>query len=99
MDAVRIVAERIAGFIAQRGYPSVERFAYENGLDKSSLSKILKSRRRPRFDTLIRIAEALDVTLNDLYLPESILLVREKGAPKYSPAGRAKKAQGKRSGH
>lgn len=45
----------------------MELFAYENAIDKSALSKILRGDRLPRIDTLIRIAEALEVTLNDLY--------------------------------
>jgi transcriptional regulator with XRE-family HTH domain len=94
LDFIQVVADRISRLILQRGYPSVERFAYENGLDKSSLSKILKGKRRPRFDTMIRIAEALDVTLNDFYLPEGAL-VREKGEIRYSASRRIRSPRGK----
>ena len=94
MDFIQVVADRISRLIRQRGYPSVERFAYENGLDKSSLSKILKGKRMPRFDTMIRIAEALDATLNDFYLPEGAL-VREKGEVRYSASRRARNPRGK----
>ena len=97
VDVVQLVAQRISGWILRRGYDTVERFAYENGLDKSALSKILKGRRRPRFDTLIRIAEALEVTLNDLYLPEGASLVRE-GQKHYQPKARGRNTSRKTAG-
>lgn len=45
----------------------MERFAYENSFDKSALSKILRGARLPQVNTLVFIAEALEVTLQDLY--------------------------------
>jgi len=59
--------ENLRKFIKKRGYRSAELFAYENAIDKSALSKMLRGDRLPRLDTLIRIAEALEITLNDLY--------------------------------
>jgi predicted transcriptional regulator len=61
------LGENLRKFIKKRGYRSAELFAYENAIDKSSLSKMLRGDRLPRLDTMIRIAEALEVTLNDLY--------------------------------
>jgi transcriptional regulator with XRE-family HTH domain len=61
------LGENIRKFIKKRGYQSVERFAYENAIDKSALSKILRGERRPQVNTLVFIAEALEVTLQDLY--------------------------------
>jgi transcriptional regulator with XRE-family HTH domain len=55
-------------FILENGYPSVERFAHENAIDKTTLSRILNGKREPRLSTLIRIAESLNLTLNDFYL-------------------------------
>ncbi len=99
MDVVQVVADRLSKLITQRGYSTVESFAYENGLDKSALSKILKGRRRPRFDTLIRIAEALGVTLNDLYLAENASLVREAWPDsRYGRGSQAKPPKRRRAG-
>jgi len=42
-------------------YPSVEKFAHEHGLDKSTLSRILGGKREPKISTLLKIAEALNV--------------------------------------
>ena len=54
-------------FISAKGYSSVEKFAYENRLSKGGIGKILQGKRIPRFDTVVNLAKALDVTLNDLY--------------------------------
>ena len=63
----RKLGENIRKIIKKRGYRSVELFAYENAIDKSALSKILRGARLPQVNTLILIAEALDVTLHELY--------------------------------
>lgn len=42
-------------------YPSVEKFALEHHLDKSTLSRILGGKREPKISTLLKIAEALNV--------------------------------------
>lgn len=67
MDIGPKIGDNLRKFIKKRGYRSAELFAYENAIDKSALSKMLRGERLPRVDTLIRIAEALDVTLNDIY--------------------------------
>ena len=67
MKIGKLLGQNLQKLIGKSGYSSVEKFAYENGIDKSALSKILRGERLPRIDTAIRIAEALEVTLNDLY--------------------------------
>ena len=42
-------------------YPSVEKFAHEHDLDKSTLSRILGGKREPKISTLLKIAEALNI--------------------------------------
>lgn len=66
-DAQTTLAENLQRLIAARGYPSVEKFSYELGFSKGGLGKILQGKRIPRFDTVVRLAKALEVTLNDLY--------------------------------
>jgi transcriptional regulator with XRE-family HTH domain len=66
------LGENLRKCIQKRGYQSVELFAYENSIDKSALSKILRGERLPKADTLVRIALALEITLNELYpLPKA----------------------------
>jgi transcriptional regulator with XRE-family HTH domain len=63
-----IIRTNLRRFILEGGYPSVERFAHENAIDKTTLSRILNGKREPRLSTLIKIAECLNLTLNDFYL-------------------------------
>lgn len=44
-------------------YPSVENFALSNNLNKSMVLNILKGTSDPQFSTLLRLAEALEVSL------------------------------------
>lgn len=66
-DALTVFAGNLQRFIAAKGYSSVEKFAYEMGFSKGGLGKILQGKRMPRLDTVVRLAQALEVTLDDLY--------------------------------
>jgi transcriptional regulator with XRE-family HTH domain len=59
---------RLIYFIQAQGYKSIEIFASQHGFEKSALSKIIRGQRIPRVDTLIKLAHALNLTLNDFYL-------------------------------
>jgi len=48
-------------------YRSIESFALQNRINNSALSRLINGERTPRVETLVDIAEALEVTLNDLY--------------------------------
>jgi transcriptional regulator with XRE-family HTH domain len=65
--AMEIIRETLRIKIRE-DYKSNEEFAYANGIDKSTLSRILNGARDPRVSTLLKIAESLNLTLNDLYL-------------------------------
>ena len=80
MEIAEIIRGNLRRRIADSGYPSIERFAHENGIDKTTLSRILSGQREPKISTLFKIAESLNLTLNDLYL-ESGGKTREKPAP------------------
>ena len=69
LPSVDLIRTNLRRFILEGGYPSVERFAHENAIDKTTLSRILNGKREPRLTTLIKIAECLNLTLNDFYLP------------------------------
>lgn len=72
LPSFEIIRTNLRRFILEGGYPSVERFAHENAIDKTTLSRILNGKREPRLSTLIKIAECLNLTLNDFYLiPDS----------------------------
>ena len=68
LPSFEIIRTNLRRFILEGGYPSVERFAHENAIDKTTLSRILNGKREPRLSTLIKIAECLNLTLNDFYL-------------------------------
>lgn len=68
MSNVRqVLAQNLRALIKKRGYPSVERFAYENGLDKSGIYRTLRLESRAEFETVVEWAKALNVDLNSLY--------------------------------
>lgn len=73
-SVAEIVGKTLKQLIIARGYTSYEKFAHEYGLEKSALGKILRGERLPRIDTLIRIAQALEVSLDEIYpMPQSDL--------------------------
>lgn len=51
----------------RRGY-SQQGFADKLGISGNWLNKIENGKKRPGLETLMRIAESLDVTLNDIFL-------------------------------
>ena len=88
VETLSLIRETIRQRIRDNGYDSFERFAYENGIDKTTLSRLLSGKREPKISTLLKIAKSLELTLNDLYLPTGGTHVREK-----APAYGAKKAR------
>ncbi|MCB9496204.1 MAG: helix-turn-helix transcriptional regulator [Fibrobacteria bacterium] len=58
--------KNIIQLIHQAGYRSFELFAHENGIDKSTVSRILAGSREPKVGTLDRIRQALEVDWNAL---------------------------------
>lgn len=56
----------IQTLVQDAGYRSFELFAHENGIDKSTVSRIMAGSREPKVGTLDRIRQALDVDWNAL---------------------------------
>jgi len=61
-----IITTRIRALRTERGW-SQERLAEECGLARTTLSDIENGNRRPRIDTCQIIAEALEVTVDELW--------------------------------
>lgn len=94
MDFLKLIGERIKGRIDGSDYPSVERFAHENRIPKSTLSELLNGKNDPKLSTLAKICAGLEISLSELLrAPEIDLWVRED-APNYdarSPRTRSAK--------
>jgi gp16 family phage-associated protein len=78
-----MIRSNIQKEIADAGYRTVELFAHENGLDKSTLSRVLNGSREPRIGTLIRIANALGIPLTQLveFRPPHLLAAEKPRKP------------------
>ena len=68
MSSLKTIQKSIIVRIEQAGYHSIELFAHENGLSKSTLSLILSGKRDPKVSTLDKIAKALRVDTGELFV-------------------------------
>jgi transcriptional regulator with XRE-family HTH domain len=64
-EAKYIVAENVARLIAQRGW-SQKKLADACGENKMMISRVVRAEHCPSVGLIARIAEALDVTLDEL---------------------------------
>lgn len=90
------MGEKIRARILNSGYPSIEIYAHENRIPKSTLSEIITGKNDPRLSTLAKICAGLDITLSDLLHDPAVDTWVRESAPKYiarrpSPARRASK--------
>jgi transcriptional regulator with XRE-family HTH domain len=93
---LKLTGDRIRALVLGRGYNSVELFAHENRIPKSTLSEILNGKNDPKLTTLAKICAGLEIPLSELLRdPEIDTWVREV-APKYDP--RVSKSKGPRAG-
>jgi transcriptional regulator with XRE-family HTH domain len=92
---LKITGDRIRDMVRGRGYPSIELFAHENHIPKSTLSELLNGKNDPKLSTLAKICAGLEISLSELLrAPEIDLWVREV-APKYDArAGRTRSVKG-----
>jgi transcriptional regulator with XRE-family HTH domain len=96
VDLLKITGERIKVLVGRRGYASIELFAHENSIAKSTLSEILSGKNDPKLTTLAKICAGLEIPLSELLRDADIdTWVREE-APKYDP--RAPKSKSGKSG-
>ena len=59
--------ENIRKEIALAGYRTIELFAHEHCIDKSTLSRIISGQREPKVSTILRISRALDIQVALLF--------------------------------
>ena len=85
MDLLRLTGERIKALVVRRGYASVELFAHENGIPKSTLSELLNGKNDPKLTTLAKICAGLEMSLSELLRDSEIDLWVREVAPTYDP--------------
>lgn len=75
---IKHIRENIRQKIQDAGYVTIEKFAYENGLTKSTITRAINGSRNPRLITLIEIANGLNISLSELLDLSQIELNQEK---------------------
>ena len=83
MDFLKHMGQRIKGRILRSGYQSIELFAHEHDIPKSTLSEILNGKNDPRLTTLAKICSGLEIPLSELFQDPAIELWVRDSAPKY----------------
>ena len=91
MDPFRSLGQSIKLQIAAKGYATVEVFAHEHSIPKGTLSKIVNGKVDAKVSTLLRISQALGVSLSEFFpahpVPENWVMER----PAAYRAGRKKR--------
>lgn len=67
MDTAALFRERLKQLILER-YRSLDRFYLETDFSKGHLSEILRGVSSPSVATLVRLAQALEVEVKDLFI-------------------------------
>lgn len=75
---VEHIRKTVFAKIKDAGYPSIEKFAFENGLVKTTVSRAIKGTRNPRIVTLVEIANALEIPISELLELDKIETVKTK---------------------
>ena len=89
MDFLKHLGENIKRRIVdQRGFVSVELFAHENQIPKSTLSEILNGKNDPRLTTLAKICSGLEISLSELFRDQAMDNWVKESAAKYDPRRR-----------
>jgi transcriptional regulator with XRE-family HTH domain len=86
------VGERVGALIRIRGYKTIELFAHENGVDKSVLNRLIRGKREVRLSTFLKILDALEITIAELYAGGGSL-TRDKDSSSEGRASRAKQPE------
>jgi transcriptional regulator with XRE-family HTH domain len=87
MDFLKHLGESIKRHILKKG-ETVELFAHENRIPKSTLSEILNGKNDPRITTLAKICSGLEISMSELFRDPTIEGWVRESAPKYDPKRR-----------
>lgn len=87
------VGERVGALIRLRGYKTIELFAHENGVDKSVLNRLIRGKREVRLSTFLKILDALEIPVPELYAGAGSGSVREKEPPYEARGTKAKRPE------
>ncbi|GEM_PF-2255226 len=89
MDFLRHLGENIRKRILNKSdFASIELFAHENHIPKSTLSEILNGKNDPKLTTLAKICSGLEIPLSDLFMDPTLASWVRESAPKYNPRRR-----------
>jgi transcriptional regulator with XRE-family HTH domain len=88
MDFLKHLGENIRRRIQNKSDGSIELFAHENQIPKSTLSEILNGKNDPRLTTLAKICSGLEIPLSELFIDPAIDIWVRESAAKYNPRSR-----------
>ena len=97
MDILNYLGEKLRQQILKSGYETVELFAHEHGIPKSTLSEVLSGKNDPRITTLLKICSALETTPAELLKDREIDLWVKESAPRYGARTKSGNKNGKES--
>jgi transcriptional regulator with XRE-family HTH domain len=83
LDVLKHFGERVREKILRKGYASVELFAHENRIPKSTLSEILNGKNDPKLTTVAKICSGLEISLSDLFQDPNLNQWVQESAPAY----------------
>jgi len=83
-DPFQSLGQSIKRKIAAKGYPTVEVFAHEHAIPKGTLSKIVNGKVDAKVSTLLRISQALEISISEFFpahpVPENWVMERPSAA-------------------
>ncbi|HKP96123.1 MAG TPA: helix-turn-helix transcriptional regulator [Fibrobacteria bacterium] len=85
MDFLKHLGENIRSRIRKKSAGSIELFAHENQIPKSTLSEILNGKNDPRLTTLAKICSGLEIPLSELFIDPALESWVRESAAKYNP--------------
>jgi transcriptional regulator with XRE-family HTH domain len=89
MDYLEKLGENIRRRIVNRSDAgSIELFAHENQIPKSTLSELLNGKNDPRLSTLAKICAGLEIRLSDLFADPAMESLVAEATARYSPSSK-----------